>query len=175
MHVSTLRTATADDTSAMVDFEEICWRWAYREILPQNFLDCLFAPASKVAIAGYWRNIINSGDPFWLAENTTSSDSRASRIVGIGLANASRDDEAPAPSELSVLYVHPEHQRQGIGTALLDACLGDESAYVWVIKNNLIGEAFYHSHGFEQDGVQRLFDDATPGCHEVRMVRARPE
>lgn len=108
----------------MVDFEEICWRWAYRDILPQSFLDCLFAPA---------------------------------------------------PTELSVLYVHSEHQRQGIGTALLDACLGDESAYVWVIKNNLLGEAFYHSHGFEQDGVERLFDDATPGCHEVRMVRARPE
>ncbi|MGV4348482.1 GNAT family N-acetyltransferase [Trueperella pyogenes] len=84
-------------------------------------------------------------------------------MVGIGLAT----------TELPVLYIYPEYQRQDIGTALLDACLGNAPAYVWLIKNNVRGRAFYRSHGFKLDGTERLFDDDAPGCAEMRKVRGQ--
>ncbi|WP_411757081.1 N-acetyltransferase [Trueperella pyogenes] len=60
-----------------------------------------------------------------------------------------------------------------MGTALLDACLGNAPAYVWLIKNNVRGRAFYRSHGFKLDGTERLFDDDAPGCAEMRKVRGQ--
>lgn len=113
--------ATANDAPATLDFQEPRWREAYRGILPRSFLNCLFSPESEEAISNYWTRIITDGAPFWLADTGIRSDVAASKIVGIRLGNSPHDADAPATAELSVLYVHPEHQRQGIGTALLEA------------------------------------------------------
>ncbi|WP_367263228.1 GNAT family N-acetyltransferase [Trueperella pyogenes] len=86
-------------------------------------------------------------------------------MVGIGLAT----------TELPVLYIYPEYQRQDIGTALLDACLGNAPAYVWLIKNNVRGRPFYRSHGFKLDGTERLRRRRARLCRNAKGAGARSE
>lgn len=61
--------------------------------------------------------------------------------------------------ELDGLYVDPEHQRQGIGAALLEKA--DEllsgsapAASLWVMTRHTSARAFYEAHGWEPDPTQ---------------------
>ena len=53
--------------------------------------------------------------------------------------------------ELLSLFVHPDFQRRGIGSALLSACLEDATrrgAIISVVKSVLGAEEFYDHYGF---------------------------
>lgn len=52
---------------------------------------------------------------------------------------------------LDDLYVHPEHQGQGIGTALLALVksLRPDGFGLWVFESNVPAQRFYAAHGFE--------------------------
>jgi len=55
-----------------------------------------------------------------------------------------------------MLYVHPSHRREGVGSRLLH---GANNA--WVINGNKIAESFYLKNGFVRTGEQResvIFD-----------------
>jgi GNAT superfamily N-acetyltransferase len=48
------------------------------------------------------------------------------------------------------LYVDPEHQRTGIGTALLGKAMEtNERLELWTFQRNANARAFYESHGFK--------------------------
>lgn len=57
---------------------------------------------------------------------------------------------------LYMLYVHPERQRQGVGTALLDAGIaslpGAKAIRLEVLQANTAAIAWYKSQGFESYG-----------------------
>ena len=79
----------------------------------------------------------------------------------IGFAHSFADD-APATWKLDKLYVHPRHQRQGIGRALLEKvkqhALAAESGrlILRVNKRNAVALAAYASYGFSVYGEHVL-------------------
>lgn len=83
---------------------------------------------------------------------------------------------SPQDRELHRLYVHPDHQRNGIGTALMDATLSHPSMqlasriYVGVWKNNFIAQALYRRYGFTIIG-EYDYIVGTQADHEYIMVR----
>jgi len=48
------------------------------------------------------------------------------------------------------LYLHPEHQRQGIGSRLLRRAMQTQTALqLWTFQKNVQARSFYEQHGFQ--------------------------
>jgi ribosomal protein S18 acetylase RimI-like enzyme len=92
------------------------------------------------------------------------------RIVGFANFSPVKEDGI---TELLAIYLIPEYQGKGIGTALLNEGIknieGIRKVFVNVEKENNIGAAFYQAKGFK---VVSEFDDKFEGytLKTVRMV-----
>lgn len=88
----------------------------------------------------------------------------------IGFANFSAVKQN-GDAELGAIYLLPEHQGAGIGTALLQQGLknldGAKALFISVEKENRVGVDFYLAKGFQ---MQYEFDDDLDG-HVSRMIR----
>ncbi|MHC4451475.1 MAG: GNAT family N-acetyltransferase [Planctomycetota bacterium] len=71
------------------------------------------------------------------------------RIIGFLAANE---------AEISQLYVHVDHQRRGVGTALLDLAKTESTGRLtlYTFERNHGARAFYEQHGFRI--IQRGFE-----------------
>lgn len=88
----------------------------------------------------------------------------------VGFANFSPvNDEGKA--ELGAIYLYPEYQGKGIGSALLQKGIneleGVVEIYINVERDNEIGKSFYDAKGFQ---VLKEFDDDFEG-HTLKTVR----
>ena len=96
-------------------------------------------------------------------------------LVGFALgapAEPNADPTVPPvrPTELDAIYTRLAVQGTGIGTALLEAAIGDAPAYLWVVAANARAIAFYERHGFRFDGTQNHYEP-WEGVLCARMVR----
>jgi ribosomal protein S18 acetylase RimI-like enzyme len=90
---------------------------------------------------------------------------------------ANRDPDAgPRTAEIRSLFVHPDHWRSGVGTALMAhalrelAAAGYEEATLWSFDVNDRANGFYERQGFRRDGAgQRR--EFSAGALEVRYRR----
>jgi L-amino acid N-acyltransferase YncA len=119
-----------------------------------------------------WQGVIVAGTwPVLVAEN-------ADVLIGFAHVLPCRDpDRDPrVTGELSAIYLAPECQRRGYGSALLSQALADlsaqgfRSASLWVGAHNHVARRFYQAHGFENDGGTKIF--ARTGWDGVRYVRS---
>lgn len=150
-----IRSASPRDARALAHLKVVCWRDTYQGLMPQSALDGLDAEAE----APHWRNWLEdsrAGLVAFLAEDETENP------VGYGLAGPMRlsqegekagriGDDIPAGHEIYALYVHPDHQRQGIGQALMASLVeqlvgeGARSLGLWMLAGNDKAEHFYSS------------------------------
>ncbi|WP_273854066.1 GNAT family N-acetyltransferase [Guptibacillus spartinae] len=90
------------------------------------------------------------------------------KIVGFANFSPLKDEGIV---ELGAIYLYPENQGKGIGTALLEEGIkninGAKSVYISVEKENEIGTNFYRAKGFQ---VVSEFDDNLEG-HITKMFR----
>jgi ribosomal protein S18 acetylase RimI-like enzyme len=76
--------------------------------------------------------------------------------VIVGMALAGSDDSDPSTGYLSRVYVDPDHQGRGIGSALHDASIrslgerGFGRATLWVLERNARARAWYERLGWQQ-------------------------
>lgn len=90
----------------------------------------------------------------------------------VGFANyAKANDQGKV--ELAAIYISPENQGIGIGTALLKAGIeeikGIERIWIDVVKENTIGRNFYKAKGFQ---IVKEFEDDFDG-HLLQTIRMR--
>ena len=137
------------------------WQEAYAGLMPAAYLDSL----DPDEFAAHWRERLlapRDGVRHWLARDEAG-------IVGLATSGPARDDHAPTPWQLYAINVLARGHGTGVGSALLDAALGDRAAYLWVVEGNHRAIAFYRKHGFTDDGVRDLLPET--GTPEVRMSR----
>lgn len=82
-----------------------------------------------------------------------------------------RLDPATEPARVRAFFVDPAHARQGLGHAILDACLDAARAAGFAsieLAATLPGEPFYRRFGFEPD---ERFEINLPGDVQVPLVR----
>ncbi|MCZ4499387.1 MAG: GCN5-related N-acetyltransferase [Marmoricola sp.] len=108
----------------------------------------------------------------WLAETGGPSDGE---ILGFAVLDA---------GWLDSLYVGPQHQARGIGSALLDLVksVRPEGFALWVFASNASARGFYHRHGLlELEHTDGTANDerspdvrmAWPGKEPIRFLRSQ--
>ncbi|NNC11958.1 GNAT family N-acetyltransferase [Planctomonas sp. JC2975] len=161
-----VRAATRADAAGIARVHVRSWREAYAHVFSPFLLEGL-----RVSVrARRWERILAAGARVWVAEEATRI--AGARIVGWAASGPARDADGPEPTELQGIYVLREHYGSGTGQRLIEAALGTDAAYLWVLGDNPRAQAFYRRNGFESDGTSRVETFGGEPAHEIRMVRS---
>lgn len=156
-----IRMPVPQDAARLGYVHVTCYREAYRNLIPQGFLDSLDI---EERTAG-WTSIIEyTGNNKFVAEAD-------GEIVGFSASGPSRDDDAPRELELYSIYLLSPYFGSGLGQQLLDAAIADDPAYLWVAEDNPRAQAFYRRNRFTPDGATRVENFIGAGLPEIRMTR----
>ncbi len=161
-----LRPATVDDAEAVMRLHLRCHEEAYGRHLPAGF----FA-MRRETLPGRVENLregILAGRGPTLAYDDGG-------LLGLAAGGPAQHADAPVPVELYVLYILQRAFGSGAGQLLLDAVIGSQAAFLWVLEDNPRAQAFYARNGFVRDGAADVLPEEWHHLPEVRMVRtARP-
>lgn len=157
-----IRKATLDDLCRIAEIHVTGWRYAYRNIIPDEFLfKTMNVPAR---IDAFKKAIERQEDVYVFDENGI--------VKGFMIIGPCRDSDRSDSFELWGLYVDPFMLRNGIGTKLIGFCeqkareLGHKDVVLWVLEDNKIGRNFYSKMGYEFDGTRKYLDKF--GLYEIR-------
>jgi GNAT superfamily N-acetyltransferase len=144
-----LRLATPQDARQIADLQIAAWHAAFVPLMPSGFE---VPPREQFLIMGE-RTLDEPG-----VERTVAA--AGGRLVGLLTHGMNRDaDSAPGVGEVRALFVHPDHWRTGVGTALMANALerlrqaGYGEATLWSFRDNTRANVFYEHHGFRADGA----------------------
>jgi len=141
-----VRRCRPRDISALSRLLKVCWHTAYDQMIGRD---------QAVRAGRHLHSKFNLG--LWIVRSLLSRESTVLAAthddVPVGHAMGQRDGTEII---LYSLYVHPEWQRKGIGSALLDAVIADhpeaKAIRLEVLKDNATAVAWYRSKGFETYG-----------------------
>lgn len=137
----------ADDRLAVSGIYEASWKYAYRDILPGEYLESI--------PAGRWVSGLDFSDRIHLVMLD------GGRYIGAACCCASRFSEFDGWGEIVSLYLLPSYMGRGCGRPLLEAAVsalaaqGYRNAFLWVLEENRRARAFYERMGFQHSGVCR--------------------
>ncbi|MBS4199037.1 GNAT family N-acetyltransferase [Bacillus sp. FJAT-49732] len=135
----TIREMQKEDISKIQEIAIISWNDTYRGIIPTEIQEMFLRSAYNDEM---------------LQRRLEHSTIFVSEVDGeiVGFANFSTVNE-DGKTELTAIYLDPEYQGKGIGTALLKKGIttlaGAKEIYINVEKDNSIGLTFYRAKGFE--------------------------
>lgn len=164
-----LRRAREDDARAIAEVHVRTWQAAYRDQLPEPYLNALSVDVRE----RYWAtelHLMPADRRPWVAETQ-------SEIVGFVAAGPTRDEAAgDMTGEVYAIYVLPDCWDRGLGRNLLAHAERDllshgyNEAVMWVLTDNARARAFYETAGWHADGG---FKHDSIGGREVDEVRYR--
>ena len=137
------RLAGPADAAAVAALHADSWRRHYRGAYSDEFLD---------------GDVLANRSAVW-AERLGESDPQRYTVIAedgalIGFANTFFDDDPEWGALLDNLHVAEGRKRRGIGSRLMELTLAAVAArpqptglYLWVLEQNVDGQAFYDSHG----------------------------
>ena len=143
MEIRPLRTT--DDRFAVSRIYEESWKFAYRGIVPQNYLENI--------PAGHWASGLEreGWDTLVMMED--------SQLIGTSSFCASRWPDFPGCGEIVSLYLLPDRMGKDYGKPLLEAAVralnnqGFQDILLWVLEENHRARAFYERAGFRPGGA----------------------
>ena len=162
-----IRAARPGDGDAIARIRIAGWRHAYQSIVPADFLASMDtgAEAAKVEAA-----ISDPTNPFEILLAVRGTETFG--FIVFSRAFPGRDAQG-GQAEVKALYVPPESQRTGTGSALLTKAINTlrpnyQSLIIWCLKDNPTGRAFYEKHGGQLIGEPKFF--ALPETPEITLV-----
>ncbi|MDU0300179.1 GNAT family N-acetyltransferase [Streptomyces sp. PAL114] len=166
-----IRPMTADDCAGVAGIRVAGWRYAYRGLVPQAYLDGMDVAEE----AGRQRARLAAGDGSVVDLVAEAEDGT---LAGWAAYGPYRDgDVRTEDGELYALYVPPERIGQGLGRTLLTevtgrcAAAGHRRVFLWVLRDNARARRFYTAAGYTADGTEEHFELAGIQVPEVRYVR----
>lgn len=150
----TIRPLTETDSALELSlvYEE-SWKYAYKGIIPQDYLDSI--------PRGRWADTAHQ------AGRHTLVAAEGERIVGTSCCCRSRLPDMNDWGEIISIYLLPEYMGRGYGRALLTAAVdtlreqGFADVFLWVLEENSRARGFYEKMGFNPSG--RYLDDNIGG------------
>lgn len=150
----------SDNKNALSRIYEESWRYAYRGIIPQDFLDAI--------PEGHW--VKNFDIPGW----HTMVCIQNGEYIGTGSFCKSRFEQYPDCGEVISIYLLPEYMGKGYGSKLLEVMMnelkkqGFKEVFLWVLEENSRAREFYENYGFESADD---YLDTAIGGEKLRAVR----
>jgi ribosomal protein S18 acetylase RimI-like enzyme len=146
-----IRPATVSDAQDIAYVQVAVWNSAYKGLVP----DALIERMTVADRAKGWTTILNS-----FAETGRGACFVAERdgaVQGFASCGAQRDDDLRADyaGEITAIYVQGDHQRNGVGRALMQSCaqamtqMDLNGSALWVLSENESARAFYAALGAE--------------------------
>lgn len=148
---------SSDDPMTISDVYEQSWKYAYKDIIPQNYLDSI--PKGK------WASSIEKMDNL-----VAGADGK---IIGTLGFSESRWENYPGFGEIVSIYLLPEYIGKGYGKLLLDMAekelknKGFEKLLLWVLEENWNARKFYERNEFDLSSEVR---DDNIGGRDLREV-----
>lgn len=148
-----IRKAVAADAPEITNVHLSAWREAYRDLLPQSYLDQL--PLAFRNRMAWWSQTL--AEPGQISAFVAES---ASGIVGFSFFGPARESGMENYGELGAIYLFEKFKGQGVGAMLLKVGMQEfldrklSKAYCWVLENNpTIG--FYEKSGAVFKGLEK--------------------
>lgn len=158
-----IRLVTAeDDLTAISNIYERSWKYAYRGIVPDAYLDGI--------PAGQWVPRLSQQGRSSLVALYDG------RIAGTASFAPARMESMEGYGEVISLYVLPEAMDKGVGYELLKSAVaglrgqGFSAVYLWVLEDNTRARRFYERFGFESSGAVRSDNIGGKVLREVQYV-----
>lgn len=134
------------------DVYEQSWKYAYKGIIPQSYLDSI--------PAGHWAKGLGKTGRYDLLALENG------RIIGTSSFCKSRWAKFCNYGEIVSIYFLPEYMRKGCGSALLGRAveelksLGFSKILLWVLEDNAPAKCFYEKNGFTptDEYMSSIFD-----------------
>ena len=150
-----------DDASEISNVYEESWKYAYKGIIPQSFLDSI--PKGK------WASKIDNMGCLVAVDNC--------KIVGTAGFCGSRWEKYSGYGEIVSIYFLPDYIGKGYGKNLIEACiyelkkLGFKNVLLWVLEENYRARHFYEKNGFVANGD--FMDDIIDGkaVREIMYIK----
>ncbi|MBD5779050.1 GNAT family N-acetyltransferase [Pelagicoccus sp. NFK12] len=141
------RRANLEDVDRIAEIHVRSWQEAYKNSLPADFLASL--DPSKRAIM--WRGCVENNGFLFVVEDDHS------KILGFLNFGRSRDEDLNTATELTAIYLDPQHYGSGIGTTFwktVEEEIENKIVFLWVLATNKIGISFYEKKGFGNEDLQ---------------------
>ena len=161
-----IRDAQVLDAPAMGRLMVTTWLKAHRAHIPPAAWHRRQDSWTPEASAAGWERHLRERDAdpagaracYLIAEDPTGP------LVAVAAAAVAANDPTGTTGEVGSLYVHPEHQRHGLGRQLLQhlatrlQAMGIQTLHIGVLATNVEAQRFYEALG-GQLGGERLFDE----------------
>lgn len=151
-----------DDKYKVSRVYEESWKYAYKGIIPQSYLDSI--------PEGRWVNNCNKQGIYHLIMLDNDS------IIGTSSYCKSRFQDTDGFGEIISIYLLPEYIGKGFGKQLLQAAvdglieLGFRDIFLWVLEDNVNARHFYEKFGFYKTNN---FSDDNIGGKNLREIQYR--
>lgn len=137
----------SDNRFAISHIYEESWKYAYKGIIPQSYLDSIPQGcwASRVDQNGIWSLVLIEDDT----------------MIGTSSCCRSRWAEFEGWGEIISIYLLPQYMGKGYGGHLLNAAVeelkkqGYRDIFLWVLEENIRARRFYEKHGFGFSGYSK--------------------
>lgn len=156
----TIRDATIDDAvqKGLVHYQ--AWQETYTGLMNDTYIKNMKAENCISLAQRYYENTLVA-----IIDDT---------LAGFACYGSCKDKGMEDFGEIIALYLLKEYQKQGIGKALLEACIGRLNNYnkycLWVLNTNHKAIEFYKKAGFEFNGEEKQEILISP-ITELRMIK----
>ncbi|MCM1333612.1 MAG: GNAT family N-acetyltransferase [Bacteroides sp.] len=157
------RFAASDSGSELSRVYEESWKFAYKGIVPQSYLDAI--PSGK------WADVAEREGRVSLV--LTDNE----RLVGTVSFGRSRFKEWADWGEIVSLYLLPAYMGKGLGSRLLRtareelAQMGFSRCFLWVLEENTRARRFYEKEGFSESGEALINEIGGKALREIQYVK----
>lgn len=151
---------TKEMASTVSHIYALSWKTAYRNIVPQAYLDDLSLER--------WTPFLENSpeDGFAIKDH--------GELAAISYIGSAKDTAMQGWGEIRSIYVLPQHFYKGYGKKLLSFVLselrnnGFEKVYLWVLEDNMQARNFYERNGFAANGDK---ENMTIGGKDLVKIR----
>lgn len=148
-----------DDLYEISNVYEQSWRYAYKGIIPQSYLD-------RIPVGQWARQ----------DERHTLVAVEDNRIIGTSSFSKSRFSKYEDYGEIISIYFLPEYIGRGYGVSLLHRAteelekLGYGCILLWVLQDNHKARRFYEKNGFVRSSEEKLANIGGKDLKEIMYV-----
>jgi len=167
--VLTIRGATPSDAPGIARVHVLTWQSAYQGLIPDSYLQTL----SISKRTENWAKQLEKpadGTRYFVA-------ALEGEVLGFCTVGKSGDEDSSSDvGELYAIYVLPDKQGSGIGSALLDTGLdflkneNFKSATLWVLEANHTSRGWYESRGWQLEGGFKIEERDGFQLHQICYV-----